>query len=191
MKTQPLSSNSNIPFGIFDMEEVDVQKIVEIHNSLVIRYKCDKPQRGFFLHEMDMKDVIAQMNRPDRLFLVAKAQGQIAAYLIAKKEVDQLDRLQWLYPDARNWISDSKHWHVDQVATADKFARKGWARALYGELERRTRNGPLSCFIATHPYRNEASLKLHSRLGFQKVAEFESPLFLGIPNYKSVLLLKK
>jgi ribosomal protein S18 acetylase RimI-like enzyme len=173
------------------MKEADVQKIVEIHNSLVIRDKCDKPLRGFFLYDMDMKDIVAQMNRPDRLFLVAKDQGKIAAYLIAKKEVDQLDRLQWLYTDARTWINNSKHWHVDQVATADEYARKGWARALYGELERRTQNGPLSCYVATHPYRNEASLEFHSRLGFQKIAQFESPSFLGIPDYKSVLLLKK
>ncbi len=179
-----------MPFRIEIPQVSDLQDVVNLHNALVLTRSKTPSMRGFFLMDTSVEALASRLGRNDCLFLVAKSQDLLAAYLIASKSAEHLDRLSWLVPAARQLLDERSHWHVDQIATAEPFIRKNYASALYSELAKHNQNGPISAYVATAPFNNEVSLKFHLRLGFQKVAVFESSSFLGIPHYKSVLLLK-
>jgi len=179
-----------MPFQIEIAQVSDLQDIANLHNALVLKRNKTQSVRGFFLMDTSEEALASRLGRNDCLFLVAKFQGLLASYLIASKSAEHLDRLSWLVPDAKYLLDGRYHWHVDQIATAAPFLGKNYASTLYSELAKHNQNGPISAYVATAPFNNEVSLKFHLRLGFQKVAVFESSSFLGIPHYKSVLLLK-
>lgn len=102
------------------------------------------------------------------MFLVAEADGQFAAFLIALRE--GLDYGSENY----KWFSSRypQFLYIDRIVIDAPYRKCGLGRRLYQGLmdhARRTDVPVVTAEIDTEPVYNDASLKFHAAMGFQEV----------------------
>jgi ribosomal protein S18 acetylase RimI-like enzyme len=96
--------------------------------------------------------------------------------------------ISWENEELKRRLLDSEFILLDQIATKREHRRKGIAEFLIESLAKEFPEKPIASFVAILPVTNKASLDLHEKLGFMRVATFNRPSFLGLQDYESYLL---
>ena len=166
--------------------ESDFERIAELHNFWSLRNLGTNLHNGFLLLETTIEK-IRGLNSPENIILVAVANDEVVGYLLAVKRPELLDSLNWS-ESLKNTISEQPHHHISEMAVDEKYIKGGVGRKLYAELIKQSCADHFSAYVATAPYRNQASISFHEKIGFRSVATFHSKDFCGIENYSSTLL---
>ena len=133
----------------------DASAIVNIYNHYVSTTSISFEETA--VTEADMRLRISGVQGGGLPWLVAIVDGELAAYAYATP---------WRVRHAYRFSVEST------VYAAPGNARRGLGRALYGALLERLRPAGIHLVIGGIALPNDASVALHEKMGFEKVAHF-------------------
>lgn len=133
----------------------DAGAIAAIYNHYIINTSISFEEQA--VTEAEMAQRIADVQRAGLPWLVAEADGALAGYAYASK---------WRVRHAYRFSVESS------VYLRQGLAGKGWGSALYARLLARLAEGGYHLVIGGIALPNEASIALHEKMGFAKVAHF-------------------
>ena len=113
------------------------------------------------------EDLLSALADSAHMFLLAEADGQPAAFMIAlreNKQVCQLKVYQWFNERYPSFL------YIDRLVTHETFRGQGIGRLLYEKAEQKAAEDQLpvlAAAIETIPY-NERSLGFHKAMGFEE-----------------------
>jgi phosphinothricin acetyltransferase len=134
----------------------DAASITSIYNHFVLTTSISFEEAPVPAQEMAQR--IADVQAAGLPWLVAESDGVVAGYAYATK---------WRVRHAYRFSVETS------VYLAPESAGKGLGTALYRELLDRLRAGGSHLAIGGIALPNEASVALHEKMGFEKVAHFE------------------
>ena len=144
--------------------QVKIRNAEEKDYSFILRVNEENVE---VLSPMD-EEGIQNFSKWSELFLIAEADGNPAAFLLALRE-DLADY------DSENYLWFSKNYdkflYIDRIVIDAPYRRSGVGRALYQEVFRhanKTEVPFVTAEIDTEPY-NEVSLGFHQAMGFREV----------------------
>jgi len=167
----------------------DVKMVVSIHNTWALQNRKNDFSKGFLILTTDPQKIALNLNRDDRIFLVAFTENEIVGYLIASTDIEMINNLQWIQ-DVEPLITNANHWHILEMAVHPRLAGKGIGKLLYHDLFKVANGSHFSGYVATSPYRNDTSIHFHEKMGFKAVANFQAEEFCGLTNYSSTLYFR-
>ncbi len=133
----------------------DAESIASIYNHFVLTTSISFEEAE--VPEMEMAGRIADLQAASLPWLVAELDGVVAGYAYATK---------WRVRHAYRFSVETT------VYLAPDQAGKGIGTALYEALLKRLRDGGYHLAIGGIALPNAASVALHEKLGFEKVAQF-------------------
>lgn len=162
----------NVKFG----REPDFCQCLCSMDNVLIRPICEGDYDFVLKTNRDNVEVLSPMNRERmlllmpmcELFLVAEADGQPAAFLMAFREgADQYDSENY------RWFSSryGRFLYIDRIAIAEPYRHQDIGRRLYEAVFAHARKigAPfVTCEVDTIPY-NAVSLSFHKTMGFHEV----------------------
>lgn len=173
------------------MTDAIADAIAEIHNSWTATAAMPDPL-GFLLFTTSAESVLAEAAEADSGYLVAQSQGRTVGFLKYEWGFDpaHLEYMDWDPGQSPETVAGRTHLHVIKLATARAHSSRGVARGLYEMVFGHLRPSHVSTFVAVAPHRNERSLTLHERLGFERVGLYKASEFAGLAGFESLLLLR-
>lgn len=138
--------------AIRDASVEDAAAVRAIYNPYVERTTVTFETEPVSVEQMEARIGDATVEHP---WLVAEIRGRVAGYAYATS---------WKSRCSYRLTAESA------VYVADEFHRRGVGTALYGTLLDRLRRGPAHAVLAGIALPNPASVALHERSGFVKVA---------------------
>ena len=133
----------------------DADAIVRVYNPYVLDTAVTFEERALSAEEMAER--IRAVVAAQLPWLVAEEGGQIDGYAYATR---------WKSRSAYRFTVESS------VYVARECAGRGLGRALYGDLLKRLKQGGVHAVVGCLGLPNPASVALHEKCGFQKVAHF-------------------
>lgn len=133
----------------------------------------------------DARQICEIYNHFVRETVVTFEEAPVAETEMAKRITDTLAHLPWLiweeagtvagYAYARPWRPRAAYRHSveSSIYLAPRATGRGIGPQLYRALIQELRDGGLHCVIGGAALPNPASVSLHEKLGFTKVAEFK------------------
>lgn len=140
---------------IRDAVTEDALAIVDIYNHYVLTTTISFEEQAVTAAEMQQR--IADVQRGGLPWLVAEENGVVVGYAYATK---------WRVRHAYRFSVESS------VYLAPDIAGKGWGTALYRQLLARLTASGYHLVIGGIAQPNAASVALHEKMGFEKVALF-------------------
>lgn len=140
---------------IRDAVTEDALAIVDIYNHYVLTTTISFEEQAVTATEMQQR--IADVQRGGLPWLVAEENGVVVGYAYATK---------WRVRHAYRFSVESS------VYLAPDIGGKGWGTALYQQLLERLSASGYHLVIGGIAQPNAASVALHEKMGFEKVAQF-------------------
>lgn len=148
---------------------------------------------GFILSELTDTELAAVLANPDHGYIVAESEdGRIlgVARIIESAEPRIISDLIWITNSLKNLFLTHQPKYVERIVVSREERRKGCATALYNYARCTSSPGGLYVFISVAPSENTASIGFHKALGFENAGIFRQAHFLGLHDYKSVLMMQ-
>lgn len=171
----------------------DCEAILTINQSVNVN-TADSKERGFLIYRYEESKLLPliKMGR----VIVAKAEGVVVGYVVFQPwNASEMEETRSQIATVRSPKLDLFHlpsliW-ISQVGVAFSATRMGVGRALYHALFSKFPGHAFAATIAEVPFENRASATLHQKLGFERIASYESDDFYGVTEYRSGVYLRR
>ena len=173
-------------FSIGFPEKSDIEQILRIQNSVLIRNKSAEEKShisksGFLVTKLGSEDFekAIDKNQQENLFLVAKdSSNKVVGYFIAY-DMNEIMKVypQWFSETRINPVLLEKHRILYGMSLASDGSIRGVGRALDGEMFKLGKQKGYTLYIGEiceGPIKNEKSLNIHTQeFGMKKISEYE------------------
>lgn len=133
----------------------DAKAIVEIYNYYILNTVVTFEESALSIGEMQTRITAKDPNMP---WMVYEIENQVIGYAYASN---------WKHRSAYNLSLEST------IYLDPKASDKGFGTKLYGALIKQLEHQKFHAIIGGISLPNEASIRLHEKLGFKKVAHFK------------------
>lgn len=145
---------------IRDAGAADASAIAAIYNPYILETSISAEETAVPVDEMARR--IAEVHGAGLPWLVGTVDGEVVAYAYATK---------WRVRHAYRFSAETS------VYVCRQTHGRGLGSAIYGKLLDRLRQADYHLAIGGITLPNEASVKLHEKMGYRKVAHFEEVIF--------------
>lgn len=173
----------------------NLSAILDISNE----HLTSHPAEGFLIKRYSIEELETSIDNISEHLLVAETQEQeIVGFLKLQRSEERsvLENLKWHDDELKRefeteFKSGSENIsYIEQLAVRKDYLRRGIGSILYKAVFNKHPNMLFYCFIVMKPFKNQASLDFHLKLGFKEAAWFRSAEFCGLKDYESTMLIR-
>jgi ribosomal protein S18 acetylase RimI-like enzyme len=172
------------------LADKDIPSMIKINQGLLNQSRKD----GFLLGELTVEKLKFIIESKDKqCFVATNKKDCVLGYIYLNDIIDDdvIQAVTFVDKQYQNQMKHRSYDYIEQIAVDKQYQGRGIGNDLMRYVIEHHPHDKLYSFISQSPYNNQISYQFHQKHGFIDMGYFKADQFMGIPNYQSVLLMKK